>query len=69
MMKNPTKNNKKAQTRSKALIHPSFSGLLVTYAYLLQITFPDYVTNPNSLTFTSNIVPLVITPNVVYKLD
>lgn len=50
-------------------MHPSFSGLLVTCAYLLQITLPDYVTKPNSLTFTSKIAPFVITPSVVYKLD
>ena len=74
-----------SQTRSKpnytskiALIHPSFSGLFVTCAYLPILhsflsllphtTFPDSVTNPNSLTFTSMIVPFVITPSSVYNL-
>lgn len=74
-----------SQTRSKpnytskiALMHPSFSGLFVTCAYLPipqsslpsipHTTFPDSVTNPNSLTFTSMIVPFVITPSSVYNL-
>lgn len=50
-------------------MHPSFSGLLVTCAYLLQITLPPCVTSPNSLTFTSKMVPFVITPSPVYKED
>lgn len=33
------------------------------------MTFPDGVTNPNSLTFTSRIDPLVITPKDVYNSD
>lgn len=65
-------------TSKIALIHPSFSGLFVTRAYLPILhsflsllphtTFPDSVTNPNSLTFTSMIVPFVITPSSVYNL-
>lgn len=31
---------------------PSFSGLLVTWAYLPQTTLPPGVTKPSSLTFT-----------------
>ncbi|CAO2622148.1 hypothetical protein LEMLEM_LOCUS17424 [Lemmus lemmus] len=50
-------------------MHPSFSGLLVTWAYFLQITLPPCVTRPNLLTFTSMTVPLVITPRVVYNGD
>ena len=44
-------------TNNTPLIHPSSSGLLVTWAYLPHTTFPDWVTNPSSLTFTSNMVP------------
>lgn len=50
-------------------MHPSFSGLLVTWAYLLQMTFPVCVTSPNSLTLTSSIVPFVMTPSPVYNCD
>ena len=50
-------------------MHPSFSGLLVTWAYFPQMTLPPCVTRPNSLTFTSMTVPLVITPKVVYSGD
>jgi len=50
-------------------MHPSFSGWLVTCAYLAQTTLPPCVTIPNSLTFTSIIVPLVITPREVYICD
>ena len=49
-----------------ALTHPSFSGLFVTCAHRPHTTFPPAVTIPNSLTFTSTIVPLVSTPNCVY---
>merc|ERR1719447_889899 len=53
-------------TSNTALIQPSFSGLLVTWAYLPHTTFPPLVTKPNSLMFTSNTVPFVITPRLVY---
>lgn len=53
-------------TMSTALMQPSFSGWLVTCAYLPQITLPDCVTKPSSLMFTSITVPLVITPSEVY---
>ena len=33
-------------------MHPSFSGLLVTCAYLPHTTLPPGVTSPSSLTFT-----------------
>ena len=56
-------------TSSEALIQPSNSGLFITYAYLLQITLPVYVTIPSSLTFTSIMVPFVITPKFVYNAD
>jgi hypothetical protein len=49
-------------TRSTVFTHPSFSGLLVTWAYLLHTTLPDVVTKPSSETLTSRIVPLVKTP-------
>ena len=45
-------------TRSTALIQPSSSGLLVTCAYFPHTTFPDCVTRPSSLTFTSITVPI-----------
>lgn len=51
------------------MMQPSSSGLLVTCAYLPHTTLPDCVTSPNSLTFTSRIVPLVITPRLVYRGD
>jgi hypothetical protein len=54
-------------TSKTAFIHPSFSGLFVTCAYFPHTTLPDCVTRPNSDTFTSKIVPLVITPNSVYN--
>ena len=44
------------------LIQPSFSGLFVTCAYFPHTTFPPCVTIPSSETFTSIIVPFVITP-------
>ena len=47
-----TMNNKTDHTKSTALIHPSFSGWLVTWAYLPQTTFPPCVTIPSSLTLT-----------------
>ena len=47
-------------------MHPSFSGLFVTCAYLPQTTLPVYVTRPSSDTLTSITVPFVITPSVVY---
>mmetsp|Transcript_100970 Transcript_100970/g.308766 ORF Transcript_100970/g.308766 Transcript_100970/m.308766 type:complete len:250 (-) Transcript_100970:173-922(-) len=50
-------------------MHPSISGLLVTWAYLAQITLPVWVTRPSSDTLTSMIVPFVMTPNEVYKAD
>ena len=49
-------------TSSTALMQPSFSGLLVTCAYLPHTTLPEGVTRPRSEQFTSMIVPLVITP-------
>jgi len=45
-----------------ALMQPSFSGLLVTWAYFPQTTFPPEVTRPSSLMLTSMIVPFVMTP-------
>ena len=39
-------------TRRTALMQPSFSGLLVTWAYLPQTILPVVVTRPNSLTLT-----------------
>ena len=55
-----------SQTSSTPLIQPSFSGLLVTYAYFPHTTLPVYVTKPSSETLTSITVPLVITPKLVY---
>ena len=49
-------------------MQPSFSGLLVTCAYLPHTTFPPGVTSPSSETFTSMIVPFVRTPICVYVL-
>ena len=40
------------QTSRTALMHPSFSGLFVTWAYLPQTTLPPGVTSPSSLTLT-----------------
>lgn len=54
------------QTNNTALMHPSFSGLFVTCAYLPHTTLPVYVTKPSSLTLTSMTVPLVMTPSDVY---
>ena len=48
-------------------MQPSFSGLLVTWAYLPQTTLPPVVTRPSSLTLTSITVPLVMTPSCVYS--
>ena len=53
-------------TSSTAFMQPSFSGLLVTCAYLPQTTLPDGVTRPRSEQLTSMTVPLVITPSDVY---
>ena len=50
-------------------MQPSNSGLFVTCAYLPHTTLPDCVTRPNSLTFTSKMVPFVITPKLVYNGD
>ena len=50
-------------------MHPSFSGLLVIYAYFDKTTFPVYVIKPKSETLTSIIVPLVKTPKLVYRAD
>lgn len=47
-------------------MQPSFSGLLVTWAYLPHTTLPPGVTRPSSDTFTSMMVPRVITPRLVY---
>mmetsp|Transcript_2674 Transcript_2674/g.6375 ORF Transcript_2674/g.6375 Transcript_2674/m.6375 type:complete len:240 (+) Transcript_2674:152-871(+) len=55
-------------TSRMAFTQPSFSGLLVTCAYLPQTTLPAGVTNPRSATFTSITVPLVRTPNWVIPL-
>lgn len=46
-----------------ALIVPSRSGSLVTWAYFPQTTLPEVVTRPSSLTLTSMIVPRVMTPS------
>ena len=54
------------QTSKIALIHPSFSGLFVTWAYFPQTTLPPWVTRPSSDTLTSMIVPFVMTPRDVY---
>lgn len=48
-------------------MQPSFSGLLVTCAYLPHTTLPPVVTRPSSLTLTSITVPFVITPSWVYS--
>mmetsp|Transcript_1815 Transcript_1815/g.3305 ORF Transcript_1815/g.3305 Transcript_1815/m.3305 type:complete len:232 (-) Transcript_1815:192-887(-) len=50
-------------------MQPSFSGWLVTWAYFPQTTFPELVTSPSSLTFTSMTVPRVMTPSSVYMED
>lgn len=50
-----------------AFTHPSISHAFVICAHLPHTTFPPVVTNPNSLTFTSIIVPLVSTPSCVYS--
>jgi len=50
-------------------MQPSFSGLLVTWAYLPQTTLPDGVTKPKSEQLTSMMVPLVMTPKEVYSGD
>ena len=50
-------------TSSTALMQPSFSGLLVTCAYLPHTTLPEGVTRPRSEQLTSMMVPLVITPD------
>ena len=49
-------------TSRTAFTHPSNSGLFVTCAIFPHATFPVVVTNPNSLTLTSTIVPFVKTP-------
>ena len=54
-----------AHTSSTALMQPSFSGLLVTWAYLPHTTLPPGVTSPSSLTLTSITVPFVTTPSWV----
>jgi hypothetical protein len=46
-------------------MQPSISGLFVTCAYLPQTTLPVVVTRPSSLTLTSIMVPLVITPSYI----
>ena len=56
-------------TNSTALMQPSFSGLLVIWAYLPQTTLPEGVTRPRSAQLTSMTVPLVITPRDVYRGD
>ncbi|KAH1022554.1 hypothetical protein HUJ04_011938 [Dendroctonus ponderosae] len=56
-------------TKSTALMHPSFSGLLVTWAYLPQTTLPACVTKPSSEILTSITVPLVMTPKLVYMAE
>mmetsp|Transcript_22621 Transcript_22621/g.30992 ORF Transcript_22621/g.30992 Transcript_22621/m.30992 type:complete len:128 (+) Transcript_22621:710-1093(+) len=56
-------------TSKTPLIQPSNSGLLVICAYFPHTTLPDWVTNPNSLTFTSMIVPFVMTPSDVNNDD
>lgn len=55
-------NCSKIYTNKTALIHPSFSGLLVTCAYFPHTTLPVGVTKPKSATLTSIIVPFVMTP-------
>ena len=56
-------------TSKIALIHPSSSGLLVTCAYFPQTVAPLVVNMPSAATFTSIIVPFVITPSDVYMLE
>mmetsp|Transcript_19661 Transcript_19661/g.39855 ORF Transcript_19661/g.39855 Transcript_19661/m.39855 type:complete len:299 (-) Transcript_19661:181-1077(-) len=56
-----------SHTSSTALTHPSSSGLFVIWANFAQATFPDVVTRPKSLTFTSMTVPFVTTPKLVYR--
>ncbi len=41
-------------------MHPSFSGLLVTWANLPQTTLPVCVTRPSSETLTSITVPVIM---------
>lgn len=53
--------------KTHALTHPSFSGVLVTWAHLPQTTLPLVVTIPSSETLTSIMVPLVKTPSWVYR--
>ena len=55
--------------RRTALMHPSFSGLLVIWAYFPKTTLPPAVTMPNSETLTSMTVPFVSTPSWVYIGD
>ena len=50
-------------------MHPSSSGLLVTWAYFPWMTLPPCVTRPILLTFTSMTVPLVITPKLIHNGD
>lgn len=50
-------------------MHPSFSGLLVIWAYFPNTTLPPVVTIPSSETLTSITVPLVMTPSCVYMGD
>jgi hypothetical protein len=45
-------------TSSVPLMHPSNSGLFVTWAYFDHTTFPVCVTKPRSDTFTSRTVPI-----------
>ena len=47
----------KHHTRRIALMQPSNSGLLDTWAYFDQTTFPVWVTNPNYETLTYKTVP------------
>jgi hypothetical protein len=60
-------NDLSSQTSRTAFTQPSFSQLFVICAHLPQTTFPPAVTNPNSETLTSMIVPFVSTPSWVYR--
>lgn len=58
------------QASKTASLHPSFSGLLVTWAYFSRITLcVCCVTGPSLFTSLSMTIPLVVIPKVVYSGD
>ena len=61
----PPTPKERSQTSSTALMQPSFSGLLVTWAYFPHTTLPAGVTSPRSEQLTSMTVPFVMTPSEV----